>query len=234
MKKLRPDAQLMGWNPGISKFYGHGTLGSRYPDFTYNNWNGWDPRVLKNWQGSMASMTGDEEASVILSGPFYVVEPKWTDNDLPNGTVLKPMSRTIATWEQMMHTDILNFTGGNKSRVRGAELVAWGDASGTGSGKCTCTLPHRLISRDVSDGLVVITGNLVSTLAAYMTGFAVNLWAPNGTVKPTDPDSTHGMPCNGNDYSLCSELDDVRCRNMMRGIPGGVRFRSFGAACSGD
>ena len=79
----------------------------------------------------MASMTGAEEASVILSGPFYVVEPKWTDNELPNGTVPKPGSRTIATWEQMMHTEILNFTGGNKTRVRGAELVAWGDASGT-------------------------------------------------------------------------------------------------------
>eukprot|EP01043_Picozoa_sp_COSAG02_P108117 COSAG02_NODE_44139_length_368_cov_1.702602_1_plen_35_part_10 len=29
----------------------------------------------------------------------------------------------------MMHTDITNFTGGNKDKVRGAEVVVWGDAA---------------------------------------------------------------------------------------------------------
>jgi hypothetical protein len=65
-----------------------------------------------------------------------------------------------------------------------------------------------------------------------MSGLALNLWSQNGTVKPVDPDSTMGMSCNGDDYSICSELDYHRCRNMMRGLPGGIRARSFGVPCT--
>jgi hypothetical protein len=89
---------------------------------------------------------------------------------------------------------------------------------------------HRESTQKTNACLVgVDSGNLVSTLAAYMSGLALNLWSQNGTVKPVDPDSTMGMSCN---YSICSELDYHRCRNMMRGLPGGIRARSFGVPCT--
>ena len=45
-----------------------------------------------------------QNGSVILSGPFYVYDPDHPGHE---------------NWEEMMHTDILNFTGGDKSKVRG-------------------------------------------------------------------------------------------------------------------
>ena len=83
----------------MGAFYGHGTLGSRYPSFTYNNWNG--PRDWAHPMSGMTSETGNN-ASVILSGPFYV----YTNNPDKH-----------EDWEQMMHTDILNFTRGDNSKV---------------------------------------------------------------------------------------------------------------------
>jgi hypothetical protein len=55
---------------------------------------------------------------------------------------------TINTPLQMMHTDITNFTGGNKDKVRGAEVVVWGDAAkvdsvSQSSTQCHIALPRR-------------------------------------------------------------------------------------------
>ncbi len=209
-------AQIQGWNPGVGQFYGHGNLGTRYPYFTYNNWNG--PGV---WSKPMSDMTStaSSNASVILSGcvhpmqsfllwrmllltfcdatdrPFYV----YTGNPDQH-----------EDWEQMMHTDILNFTGGDKSKVRGACLTAWGDAA------------------------AIDSGNTAQYLARFMSGFAVNMWSKNGTLQPRDPlplNESHNS-CNGDDYGICDTIDWHRCSNMMRGLPAGQRARSFGVECA--
>lgn len=55
---------------------------------------------------------------------------QWLDYEEPNGTIITDHRvHTINTPLQMMHTDIINFTGGNKDKVRGAEVVVWGDAA---------------------------------------------------------------------------------------------------------
>lgn len=82
-------------------------------------------------------------------GPFYV----FTDTHSP----LAPAAG--ADWEQMMHLNILNFTGGDKRKIRGACLTAWGDAA------------------------KIDSGNTVSSLTRYMAGMAINLWSPNGTLQ---------------------------------------------------
>ena len=85
----------------------------------------------------------------MIQGPFYV----FTDTHSP----LAPAAG--ADWEQMMHLDILNFTGGDKRKIRGACLTAWGDAA------------------------KVDSGNTAYSLARYMAGMAINLWSPNGMCK---------------------------------------------------
>ena len=145
----------------------------------------------------MSDMTSptSSNASVILSGPFYV----YTDNPEKH-----------EDWEQMMHTEILNFTGGDKSKVRGACLTAWGDAA------------------------KIDSGNTAQYLARFMSGFAVNMWSKNGTVLPRDPWPLNESinSCNGDDYGMCSTIDYHRCSNMMRGLPAGERARGFGVECA--
>eukprot|EP00039_Didymoeca_costata_P009980 m.133243 g.133243 ORF g.133243 m.133243 type:complete len:644 (-) comp14667_c0_seq7:154-2085(-) len=197
INNLKPGAQLQGWAPGVEGFYQYGNLGSRYPNFTYSNWNGWD-----GWQGPMSRMTDEsqENASVILSGPFYINRPVRTVVD-SKGNVQEQ-----GNWEQMMHTAILNFTGGDKSKVRGAELVAWGDSTGIDS------------------------GGALDIMAIYMSGMAINLWSKNGTVSYVNPDGFSS--CNGDDYSICDSIDWHRCRTLMRGIPYGQRARHFDVPCA--
>jgi len=202
LRRIAPGAEFMGWAPGIEGFYSYGTLGGRYPDVTYDNWNGWDPAGEVNWQTSMTRMTNpnQENASVVLSGPFYVVDPKYPVN--PQST------RELNDFEQMMHEEVLNFTASAeaKAKVRGAKLVLWGDASQTDS------------------------YTLVPTAGKYMAAMSLSLWSPLGTVPTADPDDHNSMSCNGNDYSMCNNIDAHRCRMLMRGI-GSKRARGFGVEC---
>eukprot|EP00041_Stephanoeca_diplocostata_P014190 m.255467 g.255467 ORF g.255467 m.255467 type:complete len:705 (+) comp19616_c0_seq2:49-2163(+) len=217
IQKIHSGASIIGWNPGIGHFYVNGKMSDKYPNFTYSNWYGWDQEP--EWRGPIASMTDEknENASVVLSGPFYIVEPKWLDMRFPNGT--EDTSHRVHTEYsalQMMHMDILNFTGGDKKKVRGAEIVAWGDAA------------------------KVDSGNLVATTASYMAAMSLQLWSPSGTVPPCvgndcpgsgDPRTLITWSCDGIDYSICSTLAQQRCRVLMRGIPGGVRESGFGRPC---
>eukprot|EP00039_Didymoeca_costata_P021378 m.344362 g.344362 ORF g.344362 m.344362 type:complete len:673 (-) comp24269_c0_seq1:85-2103(-) len=217
INELYPGASVMGWNPGIGNFYKYGKMSDKYPNFSYSNWFGWDREGP--WQGPMSSMTNAsvEDAYAILSGPFYIVEPKWVSVRFPNGTedYSHHVPSTIPTSLQMMHENILNFTGGNKSKVRGAELVAWGDAA------------------------KIDSGNLVFVISKYMRAMGLALWSPNGTIPKCagnecpsgDPKTLSPSTCNGMDYSICGTLDQQRCRMMMRGIPAGNRERGFGEPC---
>lgn len=217
IEKLRPGASIVGWNPGIGQFYVHGKMSDKYPNFTYSNWYGWDREP--EWRDPIASMTdaNAENATVVLSGPFYIVEPKWLDMRFPNGT--EDTSHRVHTEYsalQMMHMNILNFTGGNKSKVRGAEIVAWGDAA------------------------QVDSGNLVQTTAIYIAAMSLQLWSPLGTIPPCtgsdcpgtgDPHTLITWSCDGIDYSICTILAQQRCLVLMRGIPGGVQASGFGRQC---
>lgn len=62
-------------------------------------------------------------------------------------------------------TAILNFSGGDKSSVRGAEIVAWGDAA------------------------TIDSGNAVTTMAKYLAAVSLQLWSPNGTVPLCQEDA---------------------------------------------
>ena len=77
-------------------------------------------------------MTDKEEASVILAGPFYVVDPKYPD-------CVRDPHRMLYNWEQMAHVDPLNFSAPAtaKQRVRGALLTLWGDITGADSFSAT-------------------------------------------------------------------------------------------------
>ena len=191
IRKLSPTARVMGWSPGIGGFYKYGTLATRYPYVSYLNWNGYSPRG--HWQDSMATMTENEEASVILAGPYYVVEPKYPD-------CLKDPNRMLYDWEQMMHVDPLNFTGSTvaKSRVRGAMLTMWGDITGADSVTAT------------------------PTALPYMAAMSSTLWhAPPGHYA--DPNNlTHMASCEGSDDQACNDLASARCKMLaMFGLTAG-------------
>lgn len=97
---------------------------SAYPDVTILVWSG---VYSGSWQDDVAAFTA-QNASVIVSGPFYVT--------VQNGAPATP----YFTWQQMYATDVHNFTGAANATqaqlelVKGGLLALWGDATESDAG----------------------------------------------------------------------------------------------------
>lgn len=113
----------IGWYPGLDSWpegFAQNQTYAAYPDVLLNVWVGF---ATGSWQDTLMQLTA-QNASVLLSGPFYLVDCRRADFE------------PSPTWAQMYDTDPLNFTGtpAMKERMFGAELTVWGDSARADSG----------------------------------------------------------------------------------------------------
>jgi len=104
--------KIMGWYPGLCNFpLNFNGSYSDYPDVTFEDWTGW---CTPDWQPSIEALV-KQDANVLLSGPYYLVDPTRDEPDF--------------TWQQMYGTEPRNFTGSHrqKRKMIGGELTVWDD-----------------------------------------------------------------------------------------------------------